>query len=1109
MSKQDDLTKLARYSIKNPNFSPKGEPSPIENNDFTDATNDVSIGARTTLASYLGKKTGYGGESQINVYPVSLDEVLLEKPHVRGNSLTEPITSQDFYTKNSDAAKESLKSSGHGIEFDGSSQSPEKRIISFFTDSQINDVLSKTGRDSTKLGHTLLSGVPEKTTEPVGKVGQPSSRRPQGEGAGIRLLQAVHDQLRKGNMYSSDETQFNREPFLKSEGGGTEENSTRGLFTIQKNLGTFDLNGQRIQVSDMSSIAMSLLLRANGNFDAANILLQNKSLEGIATSALTPFLRPAQIGAQGIAASDYRLKFLKKLPNGTVIGVETTTGQSNFIVNLRSDPSTVTRGVMPQNTPELPLFQSTPNNAGSYAQMNTFLEPFSVGTRFSSVSMFMMSTAAMLTIILVCLGLGALLNKFGKVNKSSKFSIPTEDLQVPDSLPLGRRKNAEPDLVRQLLQITNTDYDFEDAVTIGIPLMFGISSPTASITAAISNPTTLLTIAENLALSGGFYANFTRRLIAEGSSIVNVFAKIGGSATEGVESFLKGIENLLDSPLYKFIMIAAGVGDIAMQSVLGVRSVSHNEKFVVKRASFDAYKTPGIIGEKLDGGGQIPTFRKQQYRWASIDDRWNGANSLSLKTFYSTQRKLPPGVLPNGMPKGNNRMLDPDENSRRKIEDALDAEYMPFYIHDMRTGEIMSMPAFITEFAETFTANYNSVEGIGRQDPVRLYQKTERGVTFGFMLVAYSSQDQDHLWWTINRLVSMCYPQYSKGRSRQTIPEKDGSFQTFIQPFSQVQAASPMVRLRLGDVFKSNYSRFGLMRLFGVGMNGGYTDTTRNVDEQKVALEQAEAAAADKYEESIKKNGFSVGTRIEFKKIGTAYGSKEGLNTDFLPNVKIVAGTEGVIVGVYSKELQLTSKNFKFLEKLGDPEISYQVQQIENYAGYTIYAKSSQILGPAEDARKKFIDADSDVINARKKLEAAQEKAQTVDNDPFSARNNAIVRSFNSSRGRGVAGFITTLGLDYGIGNYQWSIDPGSRAPMVVKISLGFAPITDLPLGLDYEGRMRNPSHPVGALAGSFGDPYYASLGDKAIDVNEVHKNIKTVNKSAEAEAKIVKDFTE
>jgi len=55
------------------------------------------------------------------------------------------------------------------------------------------------------------------------------------------------------------------------------------------------------------------------------------------------------------------------------------------------------------------------------------------------------------------------------------------------------------------------------------------------------------------------------------------------------------------------------------------------------------------------------------------------------------------------------------------------------------------------------------------------------------------------------------YPQWSKG---QQVSSEKG---TFTQPFSQVFAGTPIVRLRIGDVIKSNYSKFNLARLFGVG----------------------------------------------------------------------------------------------------------------------------------------------------------------------------------------------------------------------------------------------------------------------------------------------------
>jgi hypothetical protein len=45
-------------------------------------------------------------------------------------------------------------------------------------------------------------------------------------------------------------------------------------------------------------------------------------------------------------------------------------------------------------------------------------------------------------------------------------------------------------------------------------------------------------------------------------------------------------------------------------------------------------------------------------------------------------------------------------------------------------------------------------------------------------------------------------------------PKRDFIFE---QPFSQVVGGTPLIRLRIGDVVKSNYSRFNLSRLFGAG----------------------------------------------------------------------------------------------------------------------------------------------------------------------------------------------------------------------------------------------------------------------------------------------------
>jgi hypothetical protein len=82
-------------------------------------------------------------------------------------------------------------------------------------------------------------------------------------------------------------------------------------------------------------------------------------------------------------------------------------------------------------------------------------------------------------------------------------------------------------------------------------------------------------------------------------------------------------------------------------------------------------------------------------------------------------------------------------------------------------------------------------------------------------IVSTSKEDFDEMWFKINKLTTLAYPQWSKGSSM-----KDSQGRNFTQPFSQVIAGSPIVRVRIGDVIKSNYSKFNLARLFGLGDEG-------------------------------------------------------------------------------------------------------------------------------------------------------------------------------------------------------------------------------------------------------------------------------------------------
>lgn len=146
------------------------------------------------------------------------------------------------------------------------------------------------------------------------------------------------------------------------------------------------------------------------------------------------------------------------------------------------------------------------------------------------------------------------------------------------------------------------------------------------------------------------------------------------------------------------------------------------------------------------------------------------------------------------------------------LESSLDASYMPFYIQDMRTGEILSFHAFVENMEDSFSAEYEQENGFGRVEKTITYKNTNREMGMDFWIVSTNQQDHDEMWLKINKLVTLVYPQYTAGRALRA-----GNGQQFIQPFSQLIGAGPLVRLRMGDVWRSNYNRFNVMRLFGLG----------------------------------------------------------------------------------------------------------------------------------------------------------------------------------------------------------------------------------------------------------------------------------------------------
>ncbi len=493
----------------------------------------------------------------------------------------------------------------------------------------------------------------------------------------------------------------------------------------------------------------------------------------------------------------------------------------------------------------------------------------------------------------------------------------------------------------------------------------------------------------------GYYMNLFREIIKDSGQLLRGI----GENPASLLSPSGGIGAIASSKIVRFINVLAAIGDmIVLQS------------YAKDYYKFNATTTdPYIDGFNL-GGTLVKNardFAKQRIKGA----RFGGTRGSHLSVNELPSAHLIPANYASLWPEGsgNDKKLTSFKASATagegrtnlrisqervaQIEHMLDAEYMPFYFQDLRTNEIIAFHAFLDDVSDSYTANYNSAGGYGRIEEIKTYKDTKRSVGVTFHVIATNPEDFDYMWWQINKLTTMVYPQWSRGREL-TAKVNDQDFK-FVQPFSQIPNATPVIRVRVGDLIRSNYSRFNLKRLFG------YNDVNTN---QTNGTSQRYYALPGYYID----HNFPEGPPVKVSSIIELGSFKPA---PFNPNDE--------------QESHYVVKNdiesFKFIRiKLFD-------------------IKSTPAISPT-DLAKVFYEAEGD-------------------------GSNSVIRSFETSMGKGLASVITSLQFTWNDALWGAGEDgTGNRAPRSCKVQMNFDPIHDIAPGLDHEGLNRAPIYPVGGL---------------------------------------------
>lgn len=505
------------------------------------------------------------------------------------------------------------------------------------------------------------------------------------------------------------------------------------------------------------------------------------------------------------------------------------------------------------------------------------------------------------------------------------------------------------------------------------------------------------------------------------------------------------------------------------------------------------YKTSGLSIENNDKGKykwSSKNTKQQEYKFEQVTriralPQGLLLNDSLIKDIFSVQK---PGAKLVNIGKDLLQNFYKPKNSEgnrlpgtlvKQIEEHLESEYMPFYFHDLRTNEIISFHAFLSNISDSFNPGYDTVTGFGRIEGAKIYKNTSRSINLSFNLVSTSKKDFDLMWYQVNKLVSMCYPQFSKGITAKKIEEGKLEDANFSYPFTQLPTASPLIRLRVGDLIKSNYSMRNIARL-------------HEIKSRDISKALKDLQGSNNSETAASVTPFPIDILAE-PKDDKSYILLPGLHRD---NFNFIT------------EFSMPPK-FDLTQGYANIKRPVKVKKPENSIGIGI---NRSVNVEVDDPESNFhgtlltVDARSVVEYFPHKKQSANTQGQFEEDTSMIETksivtsmvgeniNNPITKAYESGMGRGMAGVIESFSVG-DLHSAQWETsEVGSRGPMTLKLQVKFTPIHDITPGLDYTGMMRAPAYNIGKINNEmFGDVYDTH---KKSGLEETKSNVLKINKA-------------
>ena len=236
-------------------------------------------------------------------------------------------------------------------------------------------------------------------------------------------------------------------------------------------------------------------------------------------------------------------------------------------------------------------------------------------------------------------------------------------------------------------------------------------------------------------------------------------------------------------------------------------------------------------------------------------------NIESLETSFGDKITLQKMIKGDSL--GTNSLNDAVGKAISFTETDIESEKagLPLYFKDLRDNTYVFFRGYLSGITENVSPSWAAENYIGRSEPVYIYERSERDINFSLKLFATTKDELPMIYKKMDRLTSMCYPQYQRDN----------------QLVNKVRMKPPLVKFRLGDMYGSENNE----------MTGWIKSISYTVPDNSVWETQKGKKVAKHVEASI---GFQIihGSPPELKTNFYGFPSKN-LQEDFDPSDPLTA----------------------------------------------------------------------------------------------------------------------------------------------------------------------------------------------------------------------------